>query len=429
MKKNLLTASALVAVLLVLSGCGQDNGATSTNTSQENASTAKTTAPTQADFRLVTSGFDASIDFEDESTAGTLTIINNSKEPLGSPALFTYDPETKERLEIAISDPAEIAASESEERSVAFPGAEAPDESDYIGLELGGEAAGGLYSATLFSTMPPGMGGAMGDNPSTIRPTSGYWSFEMSGETADLSGSECPTTMGGFGSAGQVLLEVTPDGLSTDMKVEGESINFFRPSLNDTFYDGFEDTFPVKTGEDSVTYGTVKYTYNALDQDKIEGKVYWDNSQGCTATYPFAMELEVPTEIQPYIPEQGAWVLSYGPTLTCGDSSVSTSMLFNSAPGPGIMTVTGGGPLPMTLNIDLSLGYLLLTQTPQTNYYSSPPNMFLGIAPDDQGYPIVISGTFQGWAQSDTNIVGHLTGTGVGAFTGCSFTLPFTLQR
>ncbi|MEK7278649.1 MAG: hypothetical protein AAB427_14955 [Chloroflexota bacterium] len=376
----------------------------------------------EADWLLAARGVRASLSFN--SPAGSLVIVNHSGTAVGAPALFTFDA-SGARFEIAVEGAKQIAEGETFKGGVTFPG-EGPADSDYIGLTLGGETYGGFYAASAFASLP--LAWTAPDNPSTIRPTSGTWEFAMSASTGNLGGAQCPTGPAGFASGGEAFLQVTPDGLSARLFIDGQHVFFYRVTLDQTLYRSDTLSFPAQDGSGNVVQGRVWFEFDAPDQELINGQLFWDNTLGCSAAYPFQMTLVAASELPPYVPHQGAWTINYQPpVIFCGALLLTPGPLLNLPFGPGSLTVTGGGPLPLMLNFSTTYGDLpLLQQSSSNSYVPYAFNQYLGQAIDPAtGQPVLISGSIQAWALSETEMAGLVTGFGS---NGCAFAAPFTLE-
>lgn len=269
------------------------------------------------------------------------------------------------------------------------------------------------------------------DNSSTIRPTSGIWDFQMSGSVENLTGSECPQGNANFASSGEARLSVSPDGLNAVLNIDGQIVSFIRPNFNDTLYDSYEMTFMTKNEEDNSIPGTVRFSFNAIGQEKIEnGKLIWDNKAGCGGTYPFTMELIQATEIPPYVPAQGAWMITYPLPIICGSNSADlTSALYNLPNGSGNMSVTGGGPLPLALNLATDPVPLNMVQNGYSNFYNPfVGNLFLGsyVNPSTSTNVNYTGQYLHIIVNSETSISGTILVTGT---DGCSVLVPFNISH
>ncbi|MBT4917114.1 hypothetical protein HN709_00180 [Candidatus Peregrinibacteria bacterium] len=417
------TIKFLIIFTLLLTTACNDTNQPASNNSDETSENLRNVTLDNSDWLLYTPDFEAGLRFD--GNEGVLSFIGNTEEALGTPSLYTTDSETGDRLDITMDD---LDLTEEEERSVTFPGENAPGENDYIGMEIDGEEVGGFHSKSLpmlspFAPFP--------DNPQTVRPTSGIWDFTMTITTAGLSGAKCPQGMRTMTTTGQGNLNVTPDGLNAEMIMDGQNVDFYRVAITDTQYESFEMPFPAFDENGNGVTGLASYKFTALDQESIEGELFWDNTVGCTGTYPFGMELVLATEIPPYVPAQGMWDLSISPFI-CGNTPVDPVTLSNIPWGPGMLSVSGGGPVPMTLSMSTAHSPLTLMQTADSNFYTSlVPNMLFGTVmsppiPPLPPMPVTLSGTFQGWAQSENSIIGVVTGFGT---NGCTFTAPFTMSQ
>jgi hypothetical protein len=269
------------------------------------------------------------------------------------------------------------------------------------------------------------------DNASTIRPTSGIWDFNIQASAANLSGPDCPQGSAGISSNGEARLEVSPDGLNAALNIDEQAVSFVRPNYNDTLYDSYEMGFISKNGEDQAIPGTVRFTFNVIDQEKIEnGKIFWDNKNGCTGTYPFTMELVQATEIQPYVPSQGIWAINHSMPIYCGINAAElTPYLTNLPNGSGNMTVTGGGPMSLLLNLASTPVPFSAIQNGYSNFYNATTgNIYLGSAVNAL---TSTNTTYYGQyiniiANSETSISAMILITGS---DGCSVLVPFSINH
>ncbi|MBI4407445.1 MAG: hypothetical protein HY565_03020 [Candidatus Kerfeldbacteria bacterium] len=267
----------------------------------------------------------------------------------------------------------------------------------YVGVELGGEPIGGLeppslpYSAIMALGLP--------DNPTTVYPTNGYWRYTM---TADTSNLNCSIdSFAAVGASGQVQLAMSDYGFTANLITDDNAIGLYRLQYQATDYESPTYSFPLLDG-----YGEVQWKFTATDQEHMTGTLHV-TGDSCVGEYPLTMALETPTVPPLYIPGQGSWTLNYGP-LVCGSTVLSPSQL-NLPIGNANLTVTGGGPLPMTLTFVGAPSGVQLTQTMDTNQYSSVPNLYLGVAIDPiTSLPFTLMGTLNLTAVSEAQLVGTL---------------------
>lgn len=410
----------LVIFTLLLTTACNSTETTDTNSPEASETSEEITLEDiqDSDWVLYAPDYSAGINFYESE--GEFMFISNTEEALGEPSLYTIDPETGDPLKMPLVDDS------SPKKFFDFPVEGGPTDADYIGMKLDDEEAGGFVLKSLpiipFTPFP--------DNPQTVRPTSGIWNFTMEISSAYLSGAECPTGMRTMTTSGTGNLNVTPDGLNAEMIMDGQNVDFYRVSVTDTEYTSYEVLFPTFDKHGNSISGDATYEFNAPDQEYIEGELFWDNTVGCTGTYPFEMELELATEIPPYIPKQGPWMINI-PSFACGSTPITPSTLPNLPFGADVVSISGGGPVPMM--IELSNSPISLMQSENSNYYTSfPPNIMLGtvlspgMPPAIPPMAVGISGTIHAWAQSETSIIGTLTGYGT---NGCTFAVPFTMSQ
>lgn len=410
-KNKLFLLPTLLIVSIFIVGCGNKN--IENNNINNEIVDEHQTALVATDYLLITNKLKASI----ISAEKKLIIENKTQEILAQPSLYIYEPGNKDKKDISIKASKEIAAGETAEFTMESD--ESIKEGAFIGLKLGGELHGGFYAASIMSSLPFMFSAP--DDPATIRPTSGYWQFTMSGNSGDLAGNDCPNGAAAFSSLGEVKLDVAQDGLSSTMNLDSQNINFYRPDINTTNYESYEYSFNTPT-----SVGVVSFTFDAVDQEKIQGEIHWDNNEGCSATYPFAMELVQPTEFPPYVPKQGTWNLTYQNQITCGDIVIYPASLYIPV-NIGNLNVEGGGPNPMMLNYSMANGSLNLIQQGYTNHYQAAMAMqFLGIYTDPStGNIYPLSGTYDLWLNSETSATGLLMLFGP---ENCSVPVPFSLE-
>ncbi|MFH1536951.1 MAG: hypothetical protein ABID45_03125 [Patescibacteria group bacterium] len=431
MNKNtkliLIIVGAIIITVLFILGYlfvfdKDESNTNNQNNNQENNSE----SIIEHDYVFKNDNITASIDFEGK--VGALEIENNEEEVIEELSVYTYKDEEKVYLDMVEGTDTGIPSRAHYEATI--PEDTELTDSSYIGLEIAGEERGGFYAASSLSTLPDALNPAMTnfpDNPSTIRPTSGTWNFELTGNTDDLSGSNCPSGFAGFGSSGEATLDVDSTGLFSTLNIDSQSIFFHRPSANATDYQSGEFTFPILIDEDTYIDGRVSFTYNAVDQEIIEGEIHMDTMQGCTADYPFQMELIIPSENPPFVPHQGNWTLTFTGAMVCGDAPINTGFTPALLSNAGIMNVTGGGPSPMWLNFSAGVGSFGLTQSYGTNFYNSFSNIFLGTAIEADG-PTNYMGTYQATAISDSMIIGVIYVTCIGEHNGTQ-AIPFIMNN
>ena len=410
MKKILIISSLLFCFVFLGAMCQKESDSKNIN---KNINTEANI--TEGEWILENNEIKASLSFSG-SNSGNLEIENKSEKNIDDIIIYNIIPDTGEKTNLEVKD----------KKTVKFPGDKAPDDFALIGITLGDTDYGLFMSSSIMSTLPNPL--YPPDNPSTIRPTSGVWDFAMSADTGNLSGTECPSGPGGFSSSGEATLNVSSNGLNAVLDIDDQFVSFTRPNPNDTLYDSYEMSFPTMDKEGNPTTGTVRFSFNVVDQEVIDnGILAWDDLQGCTGTYPFTLEFKYATEIPSYVPSQGLWQTTSAPVF-CG-ASPDLSAFLNMPQGVGDMSVTGGGPLPLMLNLSTSTIPLFMMQNEDSNFYSVMPNfIYLGNYFDPiTNMNISYTGTlFNFMATSETNITGVML---VNGSNGCSNIVPITISH
>lgn len=267
----------------------------------------------------------------------------------------------------------------------------------YVGVTLDGAAIGGLqppnlpYSGVMAPVLP--------NNPTTVYPTTGYWHYTM---TAAANNLNCDvTTFGTVGASGQVQLAMSNYGFTADLITDTAAIHLYRLQYQATDYESSTYTFPLIEG-----YGEVQWRFTALDQEHMTGTLQVTGDR-CVGEYPLVLDLEIATVPPIYIPTQGSWTMDYGP-MVCGVTVLSPALL-NLPSGIANLAVTGGGPIPMNLSFTGAPSGIQLTQSIDTNQYSSLSNLYLGTAIDPvTSVPFTLLGTLNVTALSESQLVGTL---------------------
>jgi len=409
MKNKILSIITLLCISIFISGC-VDKEAVNNNIEATNENQIVSTA---LDYSLTTNKLEAAINIKEK----LLTIENKTQEILAKPSLYMYEPESDDKKDVAILTPDEIEPGEIAEFALELD--EDIKDGAFVGLEIGGEAHGGFYAASMMSSMPPAFSTL--DDPATIRPTSGYWQFTMNGNSENLGGGNCPNGAAAFSSLGEVEFDVAQNGLSSTLNIDSQNINFYRPDINAVNYESYEYTFSTPTST-----GAVSFTFDAVDQEKVQGQLHWDNNEGCSGAYPFSMELIQPTEFPPFVPKQGTWNLTYQNQFICGSAIIDPANVYIPI-NTGNLDVLGGGPNPMILNYSMVNGNLNLIQQGYTNHYTPVMSMqFLGMYIDpNTGLAFPLSGTYDIWMNSEISASGLLMLFGP---NNCSVPVPFSLE-
>ena len=123
-------------------------------------------------------------------------------------------------------------------------------------------------------------------------PVSGTYLFTMELGTNYLSGSNCPSEALTFTTEGKAELDVATDGSTIGMQIESENLQFSR--VGGGVYETASSPFPTKDGQDNAVTGSVFFNLTPRETTVIDGLLKWDNTVGCTGTYPFLLEYELP---------------------------------------------------------------------------------------------------------------------------------------
>lgn len=290
----------------------------------------------------------------------------------------------------------------------------------YIGITLNGEDSGGLEAPLNEAADTVGMMHAMftlPDNPTTIYPTSGIWNYNMT-----FSDSNLDCSVGSFASSadGQVSFITSNYGLSATMNADDSSVYFSRLGYANPEYETSEYSFP--TYDD---YGSVRYTLHVNDQEHMSGTLHMQGDV-CAGEYPITMELLAATVPPIIVPHQGSWNIQYGP-LFCGGTMVEPTSLIGLPLGSAVLSVTGGGPIPMQLAWQGSPGNLNMMQSIGSNIYSSFSNVYLGTAFDlVTGIPFTLMGSWNASVLSETQIMSTVSVIGS---NGCVGAMVVQLQQ
>ena len=373
-------------------------------------------------WRAITNNGEILAGIELNSPTGELTIVNHSSSTIGAPSLTTYDLSTGTPMFIAVSEAAEIESGETAIKEIKFPGSTGPDDSALIVLSLGGEEAAVFMTNEVYSALPPAI-----INPypiPSVTPNPGIWHFEMQLGTEYLSGSNCPTGSAESTSSGEAKLYPSNNGLSATLLIDGSVVMFSRSSVHGAF-ESPTYNFPVETEDESVVYGTNKWTISATSGTSITGILEWDNSLGCRANYPIEMEFISLNDPSIHALCEGMWSISFGP-INCGGVPIVPSsfpgLLFPS----GNLDVTYALGTPSSLTFDMMTGFLALPFIGSNMYGLGVPNIILGFTTDLFGLPLSVVGGFQMFALSPSLIQGVITIHGYGA-NPCSGAATFTM--
>lgn len=279
----------------------------------------------------------------------------------------------------------------------------------YIGVTISGEDAGGLEVPTgAFASNPlMHMLMALPDNPTTVYPTSGRWNYSMTASDTNLN---CATGSGGISADGLVDFVTANYGMTASLSTGSNAVFFTRAAYANPHY---------ATPSYSTVTGSVQYDFDVLDQEYMTGTLHMQ-SDVCSGDFPIEMTLEAPAGPPIYVPHQGSWNIQYAP-LMCGTTPILAGSLTAVPAGVALLTVTGGGPAPMTLSFSGAPSGLMLNQSLDTNLYSGYPNMLLGMVNDAMtGQPFQLMGNWNVTALSDSLMMGTLTVVGTNGCTGAT---------
>lgn len=421
----------------LLVSCGTATEAASATDPTDPATTPNPIA--DAAWRLATNrNVQAGLTFD--GAIGTLTVSNQSGVALESPSLFLFDTTTGAQSSVSLDGAAAIADGATFTGTLTYPGGASPAESAYFGLSLGSETVGRFYTAAAFAALPvritegaareTDLNLAVAKSPSSPTiPTSGTWNFSMTGQVTNLSGVNCPTSgSAGFVSAGSTTLTVDCNGLSADLAIDTSHLALDLISTTAATYRSPSYTFPVSDGETVVT-GSNYFEVTATATSALSGSLYWDNSLGCTATYPITMTLQAASSATIYDLCEGSWTLSYDAPVVCGATPLVLASLPLAPSAIGTLaTIDLASGLPLAFNYASATGNIYLFRMGCTNTYGNTLVPFLfGATIDSFGNPLVLGLAFQTFATSPTTMTGFGLLLGTGATTNCAVTFPFTL--
>lgn len=360
-----------------------------------------------AEWRLLTTrNIQGGMTFD--GATGTLTLVNNSGSNLGTQTLFIFDTSSGEESTAEISEESNI---------LTYPGDTEPDSSVYFGLALGGIKIGKFVTSATFDELPLSViNGPSEETGSALSslikltsapvPTDGSWDFSMDVSSSHLSGSNCPSGSASFTSEGEATLNMSCDGYSADLDIDGEHVSYH---LNSSYvYRSPDYTFPVLNEEDSIVYGSNYYEMTPASTMAIGGNLQWDNSLGCTATYPYTLELvaETPTTINDIC--EGLWTLEYPATIPCGSELIVLSSLsFMPLTTGEVSTNSLSSGSPVDLTFDGETGSFYLIRQGCTNIYGNfYVPAIMGVGFDSNGLPMIIDIGIQAMAFSTTEMYG-----------------------
>lgn len=415
-RSPIIHIACLISYFVFLSACSS-SGSGSADVDPESALAS-------ADWRSITNDGNVLAGIKFSGATAELTVINHSSGEVGSPSLTSYDLSTGEAISIGPVTETAITAGGSYQGSFTFPGSSSPESSALITGSFGGEQAAVFVTAETYASLSPSY-----IDPSLssyISPYSGTWDFEMQIGTDYLSGSNCPSSpSGSTTTSGDATLYVSDSGYSAMWLIDGSVVTFSRSAINQDFVSP-DYTFPVESDSGTV-YGNNGWTLTPQSQSSITGVLNWDNTLGCTATYPVAMTSQSTSTSPSIILCEGIWNITYNP-IVCGATVIPSGSLPLLPNGSGTLDVSYAADIPLFLSFSSFASYQSLPNLGGTNVYGSGlPNMTLGTTVDFSGNPLVIVGGTQMTAISSTSIQGVLTVYGFGP-NPCTGTSTFTMS-
>lgn len=343
-----------------------------------------------------------------DGTTGTLTLVDDSGSDLGTRILFVFDTSSGEESTAGISE---------ESNTFTYPGDAKPGDSAYFGLALDGVKIGKFVTSATFKELPLSVvNGPSEETTSALSslikqtsipvPTDGSWDFSMDVSSSYLSGSNCPSGSASFTSEGEATLNMSCDGYTVDLDIDGEHVSYHLTSSY--IYRSPDYTFPVLDEEDNIVYGSNYYEMTPASTMAIGGNLHWDNSLGCTATYPYTLELlaETPATINDVC--EGSWILSYPATIPCGSELIvlpSLSFMPLITGEVSTNSLPSGSPVDFTFD-DGTTSFYLIRQGCTNIYGNLYVPAIIGVGFDSNGLPMIIDVGIQLMALSTTEMYG-----------------------
>jgi len=378
-----------------------------------------------ATWRLVTN-FDAQAGITFEDATGTITIVNNSSNSVGAPSIIHYDTTTGEETSVTISDSDSIATGDTFTGTFTYPSGSAAGSSDFFGILFGEYMGGKFFTADAFDDFPLVITDGPSDETnsdlnvtiktpgSPIVPTNGIWDFTMTGDSSDLS---CPTSItGGFTTSGDGNFNLSCDGNSADLSIDGQYVSFyFSYAGGSGQYESPDYSFPLRDDEDNIVYGTNSFNLTPSTTEAMTGELNWDNSMGCSATYPITMAFETPLSMDVNDICEGFWSISYSGSISCGSDIIYAEVI---PFGPQLLTSLSTVDLPTGVPLSMSLttgaAPLYLLRQGCTNTYGNllMPTTLGPYTGPISGDLYLVDLSFQVFASSESSL------TGIGMFHG-----------
>lgn len=401
----------LILVFLVcLTCCG--GASTSTDDSGDTSTFFDNTA-----WRTITNSGDVLAGLEASAAEGVLLIQNDSGETLEAPSLSVYDSTTGAESVVSPDGATTVATGQTTSFNFSFPEASAPEETALITLSFGTNQAAVFVTTASYDELSPAIV-TPGDRPTIITPLSGIWDFEMNLSSSYLTGDACPEGSEDLTSSGETYLYVSNTGYAATWHVDDDVVTLNRSAFDSTF-NSPTYSFVVEDDPD-VTYGSNSWVLTPTSTTSIAGTLEWDNNQGCTASYPVA--LEYTSSASPTILTlcEGQWTIDYS-LLHCGANTLTPASLANLPYPSGELDVTYDPTgAPISLSFDTLSSYQNLINVGGNNTYGSGfPSLVLGTTTDYLSAPLTLVGGFQMTALSETQIMGTVNLLGFGA-NACS---------
>jgi hypothetical protein len=415
-RKN-LWSTMIIIFLLPLFICACGSGAEPETEDSDDSSDLFSDAA----WRLV-NNFDVQAGITFESDLGTITIINNSSVSVATPSIVHYDTTTGEESSLTISSSASIAAGDTFTGTFTYPTGAAAENGDFFGILFGEYMGGKFFTSDDFNNLPLFITDGPSDetsadlsssikNPgSPIVPKNGVWGFAMTGDTSNLIGTNCPSSSAGFTSSGDSNFSLSCDGNSADLFIDDQYVSFYFSSTSgEGQYESPDYNFPVRDAEDNIVYGTNSFNLTPSTTEAMTGELNWDNSLGCSATYPITMAFETPLSIDVNDICEGVWNISYAGSATCGTDIISISAIpFVPQSASSLSTIDLPTGVPLAINLTTAALPLHLLRQGCTNTYGSlliPTAMGSYIVPSS-GDLYLVDLSLQLFALSESSMMG-----------------------
>ena len=393
-----------------------------------------------ADWRTITNSGKILAGITVDGTFGTLAVENNSDSKIAVPSLSIYDLESGEATAVTADGAAAVAAGSSTIGTFSFPSGSAPEDTALMLLYIGDAAAAvfvtaesyaNLSPAVLYPATEPDSIAAISAKFTTITVLSGNWDFSMDLSASYLTGTNCPNTSPSYTTSGETAFYFSDNNYVGSWHVYDNVVVLNSVSSSNTLQSQTY-SFPVETEDESTVYGTNYWQLTPTSSTYINGTLEWDNSLGCTASYPITLEYQTPATPFIWRPCDGTWNVDYS-LITCGMSSLSAASL-TILPFPTAELNTTYYPAPhddepLFMELSSFNGFEAVYNCGNSNTYGSAfPNIQLGSVTGPLGYPIQIVGGIQLTVVSETLIMGTIVTQGYG-YPPCSGIGIFTMTH